>query len=159
VTFLALCHWLAHSRLGIIMRDSTWDFAIVEIVHLLALAVFGGAVFLVDLRLLGLGFRTQPISKVARELLPLTGGGVVAMLISGFLLLANGPVRYYYNPAFRIKMLLFIMAVLFHFTLQIALARRPLEKERSSVWLRISAVLSLVLWLSIGVAGRAIGYV
>jgi hypothetical protein len=159
MTFLALCHWLAHSRIGIIMRDSTWDFAIVEIVHLLALAVFGGAVLLVDLRFLGLAFRMQAISKVARELLPLTGGGVVAMLISGLLLLANGPVRYYYNPAFRIKMLLFVLALFFHFTLQIALTRRPLEKERSPVWLRISAVLSLSLWLSIGVAGRAIGYV
>jgi hypothetical protein len=159
MTFLGLCHWLATSRIGIIMRDSTWDFAIVEIVHLLALAIFGGAVLLVNLRFLGLWFRLQPISKIARELLPLTGGGVIVMLVSGFLLVANGPVRYYYNPAFRIKMALFVFALLFHFTLQIALARRPLKRETSPVWLRISSVLSLFLWLSIGVAGRAIGYV
>lgn len=159
MTFLAFCHWLAHSRLGITMRDSTWDFAIVEIVHLLALAIFGGAVFLFDLRLLGMGFTMQPISKVARALLPLAAGGVIAMAISGFLLVANGPVRYYYNPAFRIKMLLFVSALFFHFTLQIALTRRPLKEERSPAWLRVGAVLSLCLWLSIGVAGRAIGYV
>ena len=159
MTFLAFCHWLAGSRIGIVMRDSTWDFAIVEIVHLLALSVFGGAVLLVDLRFLGLGFRMQPISKLARQLLPLTGGGVIAMLVSGFLLLANGPVRYYYNPAFRIKMLLFVVALAFHFTLQIVLARGRFERDKSPVWLRLSAALSLFLWLSIGIAGRAIGYV
>ncbi|AXC11879.1 putative membrane protein [Acidisarcina polymorpha] len=159
MTFLSFCHWLAGSRIGTIMRDSTWDFAIVEIIHLLALAVFGGAVLLVDLRFLGVGLRMQPIAKTARELLPLTGGGVIAMLISGFLLVANGPVRYYYNPAFRIKMALFVFALSFHFIVQIAAARRPLESEKSPVWLRVSAVLSLFVWLSIGIAGRAIGYV
>jgi hypothetical protein len=159
MSLLSLCHWLATSRIGILMRDSTWDFAIVEIGHLLALAIFGGAVLAVNLRFLGLGFKTQPASRVARELLPLTGGGVLVMLLSGFLLLANGPVRYYYNPAFRIKMILFVLALLFHFALQIAVARRTAGQERSPVWLKAGAAFSLLLWFSIGLAGRAIGYV
>jgi hypothetical protein len=156
--FLVFCHWLAKTHVGIIMRDSTWDFAIVEVGHLLALAVFGGAVLLVDLRFLGLGFRTQSISQVARELLPLTAGGVIVMFLSGFLLVANGPVRYYYNPAFRLKMALFLFALFFHFILQVRIARQSPEQEKPSAWLKLSAVLSLLLWLSIGVAGRAIGY-
>jgi hypothetical protein len=159
VFFLAFCHWLAKSHIGIIMRQSTWDFAMVEVGHLLALAIFGGAVLLVDLRFLDLRFSTQPASRVARELLPLTAGGVIVMFISGFLLVANGPVRYYYNPAFRLKMVLFLFALLFHFTLQIRMALRPPEEEQNSIWLKLGAVLSLLLWLSIGVCGRAIGYV
>jgi hypothetical protein len=157
--FLMFCRWLATTHLGIAMRDSTWGFAMVEIGHLLALAVFGGAILLVDLRFFNLGLRTQPISRVARELLPLAGGGVVAMIVSGFLMMANGPMRYYYNPAFRLKLILFAVALVFHFTLQVATARRRPELEHSSGWLRIAAAVSLVLWLSIGVAGRAIGYV
>lgn len=141
------------------MRDSTWDFAIVEVFHLLALAVFGGAVLLVNLRFMGLVFKTQSRSQVAREFLPLTGGGVIVMLITGFLMLANGPVRYYYNPAFRLKMVLFAFALVFHFSLQIGLARRSSGQEKDSVWLVLGAVVSLFLWLSIGLAGRAIGYV
>ena len=159
MSLLSLCHWLATSRIGILMRDSTWDFAIVEIGHLLALAVFGGAVLAVNLRFLGLGFKTQPASRVARELLPLTSGGVVIMLLSGFLMVANGPVRYYYNPAFRIKMILFVLALFFHFALQIAVARQAAGQEKSSVWLKMGAAFSLLLWFSIGLAGRAIGYV
>jgi succinate dehydrogenase hydrophobic anchor subunit len=159
MSLLVFCHWLAKTHLGIIMRDSTWDFAIVEIGHLLALAVFGGAVLLVDLRLLDIGFRTQSTARVARELLPLTGGGVIVMFISGFLLVANGPVRYYYNPAFRLKMILFFAALFLHFILQMRVARQDPSPGKNSVWIKLGAVLSLLLWLSIGVAGRAIGYV
>jgi hypothetical protein len=156
---LAFCHWLAKTHISIVMRDSTYDFAIVEVVHLVALAIFGGAVLLVDLRFFGLGFKTQPTSQVARELLPLTVGGVGAMFLSGSLLFLGGPVRYYHNPAFKLKIVLFFIALFFHFALQIRATRRPLDEEGNSAWVKMGAVLSLLLWLSIGLAGRAIGYV
>jgi hypothetical protein len=159
MSFLAICHWLAKTSVGIYMRDSTWAFAIVEVVHLLALAIFGGTVLLVDLRIMDLAFKAQLRSRIARELLPLTGGGVVVMFITGILLVANGPVRYYFNPAFRLKMILFAFALVFHFALQSGLAFRISDPEKKSVWLKLGAALSLLLWLSIGLAGRAIGYV
>jgi hypothetical protein len=96
---------------------------------------------------------------VAREFLPFTIGGVLAMFISGFLMFANGPVRYYFNPAFRLKMLLFILALLVHFSLQIWIAYRCPEKKEYGLWVRIGAAVSLILWFGIGLAGRAIGYV
>ena len=153
---LALFHWLAKSTVGVAMRDSTWSFAIVEIVHLIALAIFGGAVLLVDLRLLGRIFKTQPVAQVARELLPISVGGVIVMLISGTLLVASGPMRYYYNPAFRIKMWLFLSALPVHFVLQVVSARK---EGQEAAWQKFGAVASLLLWLSIGLAGRAIGFV
>ena len=153
---LSFFHWLANTTIGVAMRDSTWGFAIVEVVHLLALALFGGAVLLVDLRLLDKGFSTQPAARVARELLPITTAGVIAMLLSGALLLASGPMRYYYNPAFRIKMWLFLIAIVVHFSLHAVTARR---EAAVALWQRAGAVASLLLWLSIGLAGRAIGYV
>ncbi|KAA6460426.1 hypothetical protein DYQ86_15495 [Acidobacteria bacterium AB60] len=141
------------------MRDSTWAFAIVEIGHLLALAVFGGAVLLVDLRFLGFGLRGQSASKVAKELLPLAVSSIGVMLLTGFLMVANGPVRYYFNPAFRFKMILFVIALFFHFVLQIAAARNRQARESLPFRWKAAATISLILWLSIGIAGRAIGYV
>jgi hypothetical protein len=155
---LIFFHWLAHTHIGIAMRDSTWGFAVVEILHLLALAIFGGSVLLVDIRLLGFGFKTQSAPQIAREFLPLTIGGVVAMFLSGSLLLASGPMRYYYNPAFRIKMWLFVIAAFFHFILQTRVARQGSQRDHSALWLKTAATTSLILWLSIGLAGRAIGY-
>jgi hypothetical protein len=156
---LVFCHWLARTHAGIFMRDSTYAFAVVEIVHLLALAVFGGAILLVDLRFLNLAFRMQPVSQVAHELLPLTAGGVFAMFVSGLLLFLGGTVRYYHNPAFRLKIVLFVIALLFHFTVQIRTAREAPVQGNTPLWLKLSAAVSLLLWFTIGLAGRAIGYV
>jgi hypothetical protein len=155
---LAFFHWLAQTPIGIAMRDSTWGFAIVEIGHLLALAIFGGAILFLDLRLLGLLFTRQPAPQVARDFLPITAGGVIVMFVSGALLLASGPMRYYYNTPFRIKMVLFLIAVFFHFTLQIGVARKNPLQDRSTPWRKAAAAVSLFLWVSIGLAGRAVGY-
>lgn len=158
MSFLPLFHWLAHTHIGIAMRDATWAFAIVEIVHLIALAIFGGAILLLDLRLMGIGFTSQPAPQVAREFLPITLGGVVVMFLTGALLLASGPMRYYYNTPFRIKIWLFFLAVIVHFILQINVARRDPTQDRATLGQKAAGAISLLLWSSIGIAGRAIGY-
>jgi hypothetical protein len=81
------------------------------------------------------------------------------MFISGFLLFMGGSMRYYHNPAFRFKMLLFMVALVFHFYLQIKVSRQASGVTRDSKWLKLGAVVSLALWFAIGLAGRAIGYV
>ena len=47
--------WLEHSWLGIAVNESKWAFAALEAGHLLSLAMLGGAVLLVDLRILDSG--------------------------------------------------------------------------------------------------------
>jgi uncharacterized membrane protein len=158
MSFLPLFHWLAHTHIGIAMRDATWAFAIVEVVHLIALAMSGGAILLLDLRLMGVGLTSQPASEVAREFLPLTLGGVVVMFLTGLLLLASGPMRYYYNTPFRIKMGLFVLATIVHFTLQIRVSRQDPVEGRATPGQKAAGAISLLLWSSIGIAGRAIGY-
>lgn len=155
---LDLFRWLASTHLSIALNQSQWAFAIIEIFHLLALSVSGGAVLYFDLRMLGWSFRSQPEAQVARSLLPLASLGMLAVTISGLLMVASGPVRYYYNPAFRLKMYLFIAAVLFHFAVQWKVSRGDGE-EGVRPATRLAAVISLLLWFSIGVAGRAIGFV
>jgi len=156
---LGFCQWLSRTHISHIMRDSTYDFAIVEVGHLLALAIFGGAVLLVDLRFLGLSFKTQPVGEIARDLLPLTAGGVAVMAVTGFFLYLGGPIRYYHNPAFQLKIVLFVIALLFHFGMQMRACRERIARVGTPVLFRVGAVFSLLLWLSIGLAGRAIGYV
>ena len=51
--------WCASTSLSQAISTSTWAFAVIESVHLLALSVIGGAVLLVDLRLLGFGLRSS----------------------------------------------------------------------------------------------------
>ncbi len=147
---------LAHSGLGHLMQNSKWGFAIVETVHLLALAILGGAVLIVDLRLLGIILRRESIRVISRDLSRLLLGSLVVMILSGIALLSEEALKCYYSPAFRWKMVLLAAAGLFYFTLH----RRALvntDTGEPTRWSRAAAIVSLSLWLGVGVAGRAIG--
>jgi len=138
------------------MQTSKWAFALVEMVHLLALAVLGGTVLVVDLRLLGVILRREPARVIARDLGRLLLGSLVVMVISGVGLLSEEALKCYHSPAFRWKMALLAAAVVFYFTGH-RWALLHSDKERPGVWSRSAAVVSLVLWLGVGIAGRAIG--
>jgi hypothetical protein len=147
---------LAHSHLGHAMQTSKWDFALVEMVHLLALAILGGSVLIVDLRLLGVILKGESARLIARDLSRLLLGSLVVMIVSGIALLSEEAGKCYYSPAFRWKMALLAAAVTFYFTLH-RLALLHTGAGAPNRWSRIAAIVSLTLWLSVGVAGRAIG--
>ena len=56
--------------IGEAIRSSTWLFPFIEAFHLVGLAMVGGAVLLVDFRLLGLGLKRQPVAELARDAQP-----------------------------------------------------------------------------------------
>ena len=157
MTLLPLFQWAAHAPLFAVMRDSKWGFAVVEMVHLLALACLGGTVLVVDLGILGIGLRRLPVSRVAHDLSRLFLGSLILTAVSGALLVAAEAMKCYYHPAFRLKMLLFVPAVAFYFTLHRRLARVP-DGAAPPAWSKLGAALSLALWLAVGLAGRAIGF-
>ncbi len=58
--------WSEATGLGKMIRNSQYAFPIVEFFHLAALAIIGGAILVVDLRLLGLGSE-EDVRRAARE--------------------------------------------------------------------------------------------
>jgi len=157
MSVLHFFQWLSHSSFSIYLRHSTWGFAIIETIHLLGFAALGGSILIVDLRLLGIGLRRQPSSLVARELSPILWGSLGVMLVSGALLVLTGPMKYYHSPSFRLKMLLFLLALAFYFTLHRGVIKSNAGIVPSS-WSRAAALVSLGLWFGVGLAGRAIGF-
>src|SRR5215510_8406660 len=67
MSVLDLFKWLQYSPPLTVMRSSPWFFPIVASIHLAGLALIGGSVLVVDLRLFGVGLRHQPVSQVARD--------------------------------------------------------------------------------------------
>ena len=67
MSFLEFCKWIQFSPLLVAMRGSPWLFPVVASVHLMGLAVIGGAVLVGDLRLLGFGLSRQPATLVVRD--------------------------------------------------------------------------------------------
>ena len=64
--------WLGRAVVG-----SLWLFPVIEAVHLLALSVLGGAVLIVDLRLLGIGLKHRSVAELWREARPWMIGALV----------------------------------------------------------------------------------
>jgi hypothetical protein len=147
---------LGNSGLGQYMQASRWGFAVVEAVHLLGLAILGGVVLIVDLRLLGLVLKGESARTVARGLSKVLLSSLVLMIVTGIALVSEEALKCYSSPAFRWKMALLAAALVFYFTLHRAALLRT-EKHQVNAWSRVVAVISLTLWLGVGVAGRAIG--
>jgi hypothetical protein len=155
---LSFCQWCDNSFFGHGVRASAWLFPFVEIFHLLALGVLGGTVLIVNLRLLGIRFRDERVSELAKDVQPWMVGSLVVMLVSGFFLFSSESVKMYGNWAFRAKMASLVLAVIFNFTVYRKVTMAD-ETQISPAWRRLAALVSLVLWAGVGLAGRAIGYV
>ena len=155
---MSFCQWTEDSFFGAGVRNSSWLFPFVEIFHLLALGVLGGTFLVLNLRLLGFLFRDRPVSELAGDVKPWMYLSLGVILVSGFFLFSSESVKMYSNPAFRIKMVTLSIAILFSFTLYRNVTRSE-SNTASAIWPKFAAVISILLWSVVGLAGRAIGYV
>jgi len=148
--------WSGNTWLSLEIRDSTWQFAILEMVHLAGLAILLGALVVIDLRLFGFGMRNMRPSQLAQELRRWMRIGMVTVLGSGVLLFFGEPMKLYGNPSFQVKMVLLFFALL----LQVTLFRRVRSDSAvtGSTTSTIIGTVTLALWFGVGLAGRAIGF-
>jgi uncharacterized protein DUF6644 len=154
---LPFFEWCNETSLGTAIRMSHWAFPVIESIHLLGLALIGGAVLVVDLRLLGLGLKNQPVAVVAREAFPWLVGGLVVMLVTGVGLFLSEPLKCYESRPFWVKMICLVLAMLFTFTIRYKVTMAdPARVDR--IRFTLTALASLALWSGVGGAGRWIGF-
>lgn len=157
MSVLSFFQWCDGSALGTAVRDSRWLFPVIEAVHLLGLALMGGLVLIVDMRLMGLAMPRKPVAALAREIQPWLISTLSVMLITGLLLYTSEPMKLYYNPAFWMKMSFLSSAIVYTFTVRRAVLAAD-EARVGPVWGKLVALVSIALWAGVGVGGRAIGY-
>ena len=156
---LSLFQWIEQTRLGTSVNESLYAFALIESVHLLALAMLGGAVLIVDMRLLGIGLKRLPVAQVAKTAQPWMIIGLIAIIATGFPLFASlAAGKYYGNDAFWWKMYFLAAATLYTFTIRQRVAMGD-EGRAGSSFGKVVALVSLFLWSGVGVMGRAIGFI
>ena len=143
--------WIAHT-----IKGSRWAFAIIETIHIIGIGMLLGALLVVDLRLLGFGMKRQTVAHLNRELTPWIGGALLVMIFTGIPLFLSEAVKLSVSAPFFWKMVLLLLVLLFHFTVHNKAAARNPE---DGVWLgKMAACLSLVCWLGVALAGRAIAF-
>jgi hypothetical protein len=133
-----------------------WVFPVVETLHVLGFTLLVGMVVILDLRLLGWCLRKQSISRVARDLSPWIWTGIIVQLITGPYLFSGDPSEYVQVAAFRAKMALLLLALIFHFT-AIRAATAPARDSAPLGWRKLAAVVSVALWFSVLLGGMWIG--
>ena len=154
---LPVFKWFDNSAMGLWVRDSRWIFPAIEAVHIVALALLFGAILILNLRLLGVILTYKPVAKLARELAPWVLVSLVIILASGVLLFSSEAMKSYASVPFQVKMLFLFAAVIFHYTLYRYVIRSD-DASIGPVWGKLAAIVSILLWLGVGIGGRGIGF-
>jgi hypothetical protein len=138
------CSWLEQTPLSQSIQSNAWVVPTVQTIHILAIAAVMSSVLMLDLRLLGVVGRDQPLPRVLSRFRPVIWWTLPVLLATGVLMIIGEPARSLANPVFQLKMLLLVAAIAVTAAFQ-----------RDS---RIIAGLSLALWVGIVFAGRWIAY-
>ena len=96
--------WLGNSSMGKAIADSKYAFAIIEVFHLFGIILLLGGATLMSLRLLGVAMKQQKISDVARQVGWYSFFGLLAMMVSGLMMMSSIPNKYYHSVPFWWKM-------------------------------------------------------
>lgn len=143
--------------LGEVTRQNSSLFTLGLVVHFIGLCLLLGAMLVIDLRLLGVSKRL-PIGA-ALSLLPIAIVGFGLNLLTGIMFFCFDPFGYWGNPAFKLKMLLVLIAglnaLVFTFTSHRKLASTAVDYA-PGLAIKLSASASLLLWFAVILFGRLI---
>src|ERR1043166_4349552 len=143
--------WSEATSLGRVIRNSEYAFPMIEFVHIVGLAIIGGAVLIVDMRLMGLGLKKTSVAQLAKDAQPYVTGSIIVMLLTGIALYTSEATKCYASAAFWIKMISLLLAIVFTYTVK----RNVVARDHES---KLVGVLSLLLWFGVAWGGRWIGF-
>jgi hypothetical protein len=161
-TLRAFADWLSMTSVSNTIQTVSWIIPAVQTIHIVCVAIVIAATFLVDLRILGLFSRSQPLADLSHRFLTWIWYALIVLLVTGSLLIVGEPGRSLMNPAFFAKMIMLLIVAGLTVMLQRPLATDAGYWEASGgrvVTAKAIAVVSLVLWSCIVFAGRWIAYI
>ncbi len=153
--------WLEDTSLAAFIRQSMWLYPILEIIHIIGITVLVGAALMFDLSLLGSAKQLR-LSGLAQHLLPWSQRGLVLILPSGILLFITNSKTLGVDPTFWLKMILLLIAAINVLVFHRLIFRKgnfsnP-DIDPVPVSAKISAVISIAVWLGIIACGRLLAY-
>jgi hypothetical protein len=149
--------WMDSTPLSRYLQNTTYPFAVSELIHLLGITMLLGAVLTVCFRLLGFGIR-QPASAIHQGLWKWTWTGLAVVVATGAVMVVGEPVKLSRNEMWGYKVWLLAFGLALHFFGYLTLLR-PGRAEVRPLLAKALAVLILACWALVGVSGRLIGFV
>ena len=136
------------------LNNNEWSFPLLEIIHIVGFAIAMGTIFMVDLRLIGIGMRRRLSSQLSKDLAPWTLGGLAAALMSGPLIFSSDPNMYMNNTSFQLKMGALLIALLYQYTIH----RKVAFSDPSPIVGALTGIVSVALWVSVVAGGIFIAF-
>jgi hypothetical protein len=136
------------------LNQNEWSFPLLEIIHIVGFAIAMGTIFMVDLRLIGIGMRRRLSSQLSKDLAPWTLGGLAAVLISGPLIFSSDPNMYMNNTSFQLKMGALLIALVYQYTIH----RKVAFSDPSPIVGALTGIVSVALWVSVVAGGLFIAF-
>jgi hypothetical protein len=157
----AFIQTIESSGIGEWMRSNELAMPYVNTLHVLCITLVYGTIMVVDLRLMGLLDRGRSVVAVSLEMLRLTWAAFIGAVITGGLFFAANASTYWFNPAFRFKMLAILLAGINMLVFQFVTYRGVGSWDRNAAppaAAKLAGVLSLLIWTAVVVLGRIIGF-
>ena len=159
-SMVPLSDWLAQTGLSLALTETTWAVPLLQSIHILSVAVVFSSVMMLDLQLAGIVGRQQPLRSNVLRFYPWIWCGLVVLIITGFFQIMAEPARELLNWIFWTKMTLVVAA---------ALVTGPVRSRIEDIrfadmapgkrhLIRATALVSLLLWVSVIICGRWIAY-
>ena len=159
--FRPFADWLSSTPLSDTLQSHAWVVPTSQSIHILAISVVFASACMINARLLGLGAGGRSVSQLTNTLVPWMWRALAVLLFTGLIQTVAEPVRQFVAPVFWAKMIMIVIVTTMTAVYVRALRRRAAAWDEPSsrpVGARIFAVLSTLLWVSIIVCGRFIGY-
>ena len=126
---------------------------VVNLIHLLAMVLFMGALLLVDLRLLGVGLTRQPLVDVARDAQPWLIAGLAGIVVTGIPQTMERATDQYATSIFWVKMYLLLFGLVWMATVR----RRALRHaDARGAWPKVVGAVSMASFLGVAALARLI---
>jgi hypothetical protein len=149
--------WLDTSLLADVAKAYGGVFAVVQMFHLLALAMLGGMVLVADLRLLDVVLKNVPSNVVNANTERWFDRALLVLVGSGVFMSAAVALKLYQNEMFWAKMAGLLVGVVFVYGIRRPLLRHD-HRALSPLALRLLAIASLTIWFTVAACGRWIGF-
>ncbi|HEX4076125.1 MAG TPA: DUF6644 family protein [Candidatus Acidoferrales bacterium] len=155
----AFCDWLSNTPVSLKIQTVLWIIPAVQTVHILSVSIVMASMAMLDLRLMGLVGKRQPVSRMVDRFVPWVWRVLLILVATGAILVIGEPERELLNWAFRTKMAMVATVSLITLLVQNRNQRDAAFWENHRIAAATVGAVSLLLWVAIVTAGRWIAYV
>ena len=155
----ALIDWITSTQLSAFVVTYRWVWPASETLHFFGLVMLVGTVGMFDLRLLGVGKGIAPAA--VHRLLRWGIAGFGVSVLTGTLFIAGTPDQYFYNAAFKLKVICLLLLgcnVLLFYSLEFRRVKALGPYDDTPVAAKWMASASLTLLVAIMCCGRMLTF-